>query len=104
MRSPRALLAISDGALTFSGRSGFRYGMVQSLVNHQGNYRNVQDRLTIAVIIRYWFSFSYNGFTCWERGRLVRNEREARKMAPDGAWIRLRASGAMRTRRPRSQH
>ena len=39
----------------------------------------------------------------WERGRLVRIEREARKVIAVRSSKRERASHAVRTRRPRSQ-
>jgi hypothetical protein len=45
---------------------------------------------------------------CWERRRLARTEREARKqMIVFGLFIQrkdIRAFGAVRTGRPRSQH
>jgi hypothetical protein len=43
------LLAFSEGALTFSGRSGLRYGMVQTLgwiqfFNEWGHYSRILER------------------------------------------------------------
>jgi len=40
----------------------------------------------------------------WDRGRPARNEREARKGLWWSNWNNLRACGALRAGRPRSQH
>src|SRR5687768_1193720 len=46
-RSPRSLLALSEGALTFSGRSGLRYGMSVYQSDYSGTASITQSAETL---------------------------------------------------------